>query len=310
MVNISHGSCALRTVGLEACHFFLGSYMHNPLLAGALAFAVGGVFAVDAFGLATVIPSGSGVEARFASQSNLFTASNPTVAPWAPPGFGPYPSGAPIPGLPGVVVTTGNNFQVPGGWTDFFNDNAGTTSYTLAQSNIADAFPIVAAQTQDIQVTIPFWRLEQAPLAVGYAFEQLNFTAEYLLTPNTGLTGSTPNFPLTVTGDIKSAGAYAQFEAVIEYQYASVNTAGVVGPFTSLGILTYSTTVTAPGVFTLNLNSAGALAATPAGDGLLQINGFMFIAGDPFEMTIIPEPTAMLLAPLAWLLLARRTRKA
>jgi hypothetical protein len=285
--------------------------MRHSAFAGVVVMSWVGLLATQAHAVATVSQAGSGVEARFASQSNAFTASNPTVGAWLAPGVGPYPSAAPIPGLPGAVFTTGNNFQPAGGWVDNFNDLFPPTTFTAATSNIADSYLPVATQTQDMQVTIPAWRFFQAPAAPGYAFEQLNFTSDYLLTGNSGLAGSTPAFPLSVNGVIKSPGAYAQFEAVIDYTFAAINTAGTIGPFASLGTLTYSTTALTPGAFSFNLNSAGALAATPATDGLLRINGFMFIAGDPFEMNInvVPEPASLLTTGCALVLLARRRRK-
>jgi hypothetical protein len=56
--------------------------------------------------------------------------------------------------------------------------------------------------------------------------------------------------------------------------------------------------------------STGTILPTPAGDGILELNGYAYIAGDPFEMNIsVPEPTSLALIPAAGLLLLLRRQR-
>ncbi|MBC7784154.1 MAG: hypothetical protein H7144_09960, partial [Burkholderiales bacterium] len=102
---------------------------------------------------ATVVQSGSGVQAYFGSQSNAYTASNPVVGGWGVPGFGVYPAGAVLPGLPPAPTSitfptyTGNNFQGAGSISNF-NDLAPGTTFTVGNSTIADSYLPVASQVE------------------------------------------------------------------------------------------------------------------------------------------------------------------
>ncbi len=269
---------------------------------------------------ANMVPLGSGVDARFGSQSNTYTDSDPTGLLWTAPGVGTYSPGSALPGLPGAPaplqypITFGNPFQNGGpGWTSNFVDTlAGTTSYAAATSNIADTFNPVPTMVQDAQVTVPALRLAQGPSAPGYAFIQLNFSADYGVTNNTtGLLGSTPNFPLTANGDIKGAGSYAQLDAQFNYSWTPVNSSLTpTGPTISLGTLTFQTTQTTPGLFVFPLTSSGTLSAAPTGDGILEINGYIYLAGDPSEIGIsLPEPVSLSILGLGTIVLLRRKLK-
>jgi hypothetical protein len=247
----------------------------------------------------------------FASQSEAYKDSDPTGILWGLAGVGPYPTGAGIPSLPAaptasIAAPTGGNAFAGGGWTSFFNDLAGASSYTAAQSTIDDNVAATPTFTADISLAIPAWRLYQAPGATGYAYDQLNFGSNYLVTSNPGLLGSTPGLPIYINGSvITGGGAYAQFDGVVNYTWlpVTINTAGLIlpaGPSVPLGQLTYTFTQTGGGTFNTTLFSSGALLATPAGDGILALDGQMWIAGDPFELnvTTVPEPSTFALLAL------------
>ncbi len=274
----------------------------------------------------TITRNGDGVEAMFASQSESYRDSDPTGILWGIAGSGPYASGSPLPGLPSPptpsISPAGGNAFAGGGWSSFFNDLAGTNSFTAAQSLIDDNISATPTVTSDVSIAIPGWRLLQAPLATGFAYEQLNFGSNYLFTSNPGLASSTPSLPIFINGSvIPGIGAYAQFDGVIDYTWipVTVNTAGIVapsGPQVSLGQLSYTFLQIGGGAFATTLFSSGSLAATPAGDGILALTGHMWIAGDPFDLhiTTIPEPSSLAILGVGALALLgyrwRRTRHA
>ena len=136
-----------------------------------------------------VTRSGDDVQAMFASQSDAYQDSDPTAIVFGPAGVGPYTTGVGLPFLPlaptaSIAAPTGGNAFAGGGWTSIFNDLAGSGSFTMAQSTIDDNVAATPAFTADISIAIPAWRLFQAPGATGYAYEQLNFGSNYLLTFN------------------------------------------------------------------------------------------------------------------------------
>jgi hypothetical protein len=265
---------------------------------------------------------GSGVEAMFASQSDAFRDSDPTGILWGvPAGFGLYPGGAVIPNLPAPptasISTPSGNAFAGGGYTALFADNlGGSTSFTAAQATIDDIVSATPAITSDVQIQFSNWRIAQGPTAPGYAYNQLNFGSNYLFTLNPGLGAAVnPAIPLLINGNTQGLTSYAQFDAVINYDWIPVttNTAGLIlpsGPTMSLGSLSYAWSVSGPGPFTLSLPSSGSLAATPAGDGVLSINGHAWVAGDPFTLNVnlVPEPSALGLLAVASVLSLRVSR--
>ncbi|MBX3423052.1 MAG: PEP-CTERM sorting domain-containing protein [Pirellulaceae bacterium] len=267
---------------------------------------------------------GSGVEAMFASQSEVFSDSDPTGILWGlSAGSGLYPSGAIIPSLPASptpsLTTAPGNAFAGGSYTASFIDNlGGSLSFTAAQATIDDSISATPAITSDVQILFPAWRVAQGPLAPGYAYNQLNFGSNYLFTFNPGLGAAVaPGIPLLLNGGTSGLTSYAQFDAVINYDWTpvTVNTAGIVGasgPTLSLGSLSYAWSVSGPGPIFLTLPSVGSLAATPAGDGVLSLTGHAWVAGDPFELNVtsnVPEPSAFALLLLAsGLGLVRRRR--
>lgn len=276
----------------------------RPLaLAGALVLGLG----LSAAEAQTITRQGSGVTAMFASQSQSFTNSDPVGIVWGPaPGFGPYAANAIIPGLPvpptpAIVPPIGNAFA-GGGWTSVFNDNLGTFNYTAAQGTIDDIIAAIPTTTADVQLQLQNWRLQQAAAAPGYAYMQFNFGSNYLFTFNPGLgAAANPAVPLLVAGNTQGLTSYAQFDAVINYDWlpVSINSSGVItqtGPTQSLGALSYAWQVLGPGPFSLSLPSTGSLAGVPIGDGILSLTGFAWMAGDPVDISVtaVPEPTTSL----------------
>ncbi|MEI8196225.1 MAG: PEP-CTERM sorting domain-containing protein [Phycisphaerae bacterium] len=279
----------------------------------AVAVAAGAASAAQA----TIAPVGSGVDAFFGSQGTGYMASNPSYV-FTPPASGPlYVAGTPLPGVPAPptpMVTTafGNPFQVISS-TSFFSDGLPLTTRTVAASKIVDNYNPVGTLVQDAAIDIPFWRLHQAAGASLYAYEQLNFYADYQVFTATPLLGSAPLIPLFVSGSVVSGGN-VQFDAAITYSWADyINTSGALGPPTTLGTIYYQWQQIGGGIFSVLVPSTGTLASTPLGStaGILELTGYAYLAGDPFDITITPEPaSAGLLVLGGTALLLRRRRSA
>jgi len=271
----------------------------------------------------------SGVKGFFAAQSEAFRKSDPNVPLWPLAGIGPYPSGAGITNLPAAPLASisappGNAFSgtgytpsAPNPAPAGFDDTVSTT----AVGTIADSYPTNPVLTSDARITIPSWTVNQNASAVGYAYEQMNFGSNYLVLSNPGLGANpSPSFPIFVSGQVISPGTYAQFDGVINYTWlpvtATINTAGTYtlapnGPSVSLGSLNYAYLQPSGGTFAAIVPSSGSLLATPAGDGILALDGEMWIAGDPFTLhatSTAPEPAALSLMSLAGVLLFGRRK--
>lgn len=298
--------------------------LSNSTLRTARALAVtvfAGLVAVSAQGQ-IITRYGDGVRAYFASQSDFFQDSDPTGATFGPAGLGPYTAGVVLPGLPAAptasLTPAGGNAFAGGGWTSVFNDLLPFTTYSAAQSTIDDLLNTSPTITSDISIAIPAWRLFQAAGASGYAYEQINFGSNYLFTSNPGLAAApSPNLPIFINGSVVTGGsAYIQFDGVIDYTWipVTINTTGTItaGSPISLGQLTYTFNQTGGGPFVQTLVSGGSLLATPFGDGVLALDGHMWIAGDPFEInvtTVVPEPASAVLLALGTLILGARRKR-
>ena len=308
-----HGSPNMRP--LENHGMTKLAFRHIAVLTAAVFV---GFLAADAQGQ-NITRVGSGVEAMFASQSEAYMASDPlTLPPFGPAGAGPYYPGnglpnSPVPGTglpnlpapptPSYIPPAGNAFA-GGGWPSSFNDLYSLNGFTAAQSVIYDNISSSPTVTSDINIGA-YMSLYQAPSAPGYAYEQLNFGSDYFLGSNPGLASSTPNLPIYVSGTVVgSSSAYAQFDAVVDYtwfpgSFNGTTTFTVSGPSVTLGQLSYSFYQAGGGSFNTTLYSSGTLLATPNNDGILALDGYMWVAGDPVDVTIssspIPEPSTLVL---------------
>jgi MYXO-CTERM domain-containing protein len=204
---------------------------------------------------------------------------------------------------------SGNPFQ---GTPSFagFNDGQPLASVATAKSVIGDVFNPSPINVADQAINIPYWNLYQAAGASLYAYEQLNFAADYQILTASPLLGGVSTVPLSIVGSVVGGGNL-QFDATMTYTWADINTAGIVGSPTTLGSLTYRFTQTGGGAFSQTLLPVGTLAPTPllSTAGILEITGYAYLAGDPFEVTVTPEPAALSLLALGAMTL-RRTRRA
>lgn len=265
---------------------------------------------------AAITPFGSGVDAYFGSQGTVYQDANPlTLTPFTSPGTAPlYPVGSPLPSVPAPptpLVTTpfGNPFQgAPS--TSLFNDGLPPATFAEAKSLITDNFNPAGTSVADAAINIPYWRLRQGPSAPAYAFEQLNFYADYMVYTPIPLAGSTPGIPLFIMGNVVSGGN-AQFDAQITYTWADVTADGAIIPASAvtLGTLSYQWSQAGGGTFSQTLYSTGSLSPAPSTAGVLELTGYAWIAGDPFDITITPEPGTLSLLAVGGLALVRRRKK-
>ena len=259
----------------------------------------------------TITRQGSSVEAMFASESEAYQASDPAGIPFGLAGSGPYAPGAGIPTLPpapapSVTPPSGGNPFAGTGWTSYFNDNYSSYGLgdTRAVSTINDNIVSSPTKTSDISITLPIMWLKQYPSATGYAYDQLDFGSNYAFTSNPGLAASpTPNLPVFITGTVQPAiTAYAQFDGVVDYTWIPVSgipgtTTFTIGTPLPLGQLSWTFLQNGGGSFNQTLTSSGSLGAIPSGDGILALDGHMWLAGDPSEITVlsVPEPSTLVL---------------
>ncbi len=259
----------------------------------------------------------SGVQAYFGSQGSVYEASDPAALPWTAPGTGPYTPGLPLPNVPGaptplVYPTPSGNAFGGAGYTSNFND--GFSQPTTASSTIQANYNPSPAVTSDANIQIPSWTLAQSPGAPSYAYEQLDFAADYMVNGGV-LGGSTPNFPLYISGNTSIATgvpSYAQLDGVVTYTWATYNLiTGVLGTPQPLGQLDYSFLQPSNvGPFSGTAISSGSLLATPASQGLLEITGEMWVAGDPYSISVtsVPEPSSIGLLAIGIGMMGRRKR--
>jgi hypothetical protein len=214
--------------------------------------------------------------------------------------------------LPNLPSPGGGGLPFAGGGApSSFTDPLVGTANTSAFSIIDDFYNPTGTSTSDVNITFPVWFFGQGTTAPSYAFEQINFTDIY---QSTGpLTASTPVFPIFVSGTVSPGGTpFVQFDASITHTWTVVNADGTTGATSTLGTLNYSWQTLAGGPFGQVVTNTGSLAATPAGGGLLELTGYAWVAGDPFEFNLqsVPEPTTLgVMAIGALALLRRRGRR-
>ena len=254
-----------------------------------------------------VVPVASGVVAWFGS-SAPYQSSDPAGYSYSPPAIGPYGSGvlggSPTPAAIYPIAPAGNAFQGTVS-TSTFNDGYGTT----AQSNITDSVNPTPTVTADVSVSIPSWSFNQGFAGAFFAWEQLNFDAQYQVTGP--LAGSTPNLPLYISGFVApGAGTYAEFDAQITYTAWTYNLINGTYNSATLGTLTYQWTQSGGGAFATSITSSGTLAGVSS-PAWLELSGYAWVAGDPFsiEISSVPEPSSLGLLALGALALVGRHRR-
>lgn len=294
--------------------------MRKSLFVAAIALVGLPLAAERAEAVAPVTQLGSSVAAGFYSNLGTPAMQDPSAFGYVAPAIGAYPhfvsvmGATPLPPIyPGLF--TGNNFQSAGGYTNNFNDGLPIASRAVATSIIADSYLPISTNLEDISVTIPGWRVRQAPGATGYVVNQLNFDSVYMLPAGSSLGTSGATLPLTVKGIFGPAG-YAQFDAVMSYTYTPfINTAGTPGIPVPLGDIRYAFDAATPNLpFTATVSGVNSLAAlgVQPNSGILEIHGHAWIAGDPFDLeaTLVPEPTCALALVGLPLVLRRRRKEA
>jgi hypothetical protein len=262
---------------------------------------------------ATITRLTSGVDAYFGSQGTGYQDADPSsLLPFTPPATGPlYPAGSPLPNVPSVVTPLGGNPFQGTPWISTFNDGLPPAALAAAGSKITDNFNSGGTLVEDVSIAIPYWRLEQGPSASAYAYEQLDFYATYgVYSPPAPLAGSAANIPLFIFGNVVTGGN-VQFDAQVTYTWYDTTSDGAIipGSQVTLGTLSCQWSQLGGGSFSLPLSFAGTLLPAPSTAGRLDLTGYAWIAGDPFEITIVPEPASLSLLALGSLALLRRRRQ-
>ena len=265
-----------------------------------------------AFGQITSVVS-SEVEGFFGSQSDAFQLSEPPINPtWTANATGPYGVGGPTvpaiyPGFPNPSLTYTSTIAYDTGHTGpgFADTQLTAANYDIVGNfsggaNTGDAF----AMTGTGGMT-----LVQPPSATGFTYEKVEFVMTYGVGPAGLASGVAPAYPFLVSGNVFTGG-YAEFGAQIDYWWQPVIPGTIIpsGPASNLGTLQYSFLQPGGGSFSQVVNHSGpVLAGVGAGSiGFLQITGHMFVAGDPFSISVVsvPEPSTLALAGIGVLALA------
>jgi len=285
----------------------------------------------------------SDVEGFFGANSDAAQLSEaPATPPWAavgplalphgPTGLPNLPvlyAGFPTPNPPtNPPITPTIPFPAPAGHSDAFvalgtkadyhlyGGFAGTGNFTR------NAYVGLGNSTGSIGMD-----LVQPVSAVGYAYEEEEFTIDYGVNPTGGLAPGAPsgNRVYVVSGSFLPGLTHgAEFGADVEYWWIPtvVNTGtGVItsyGTPQSLGSLEYDHYI-APvtGPFTAVVPDTFAspyLLGVAAGQtGILDLTGDMYLYGDPVDLSVsvvVPEPASLSLLTLGSLgLLARRRNR-
>jgi hypothetical protein len=262
----------------------------------------------------------SSMQGYFASQSvgsnSAYEDSNVPFTHWTAPGIGPYGNLThgllnvpPAPTPPVYPATVGNWAFGGAGYSHSFTDSAThptTGSFTIIAHNNPNPTTV-----NNENIRLPSMVLTQAPGSTGYAYEQLDFVADYLISGGI-LAASAPNHPISIHGNVDTvANAYVEFGGAVNYTW--IDLTGTTSTPQLLGQVDYQFKQGNGGPFTATIYpNAGTLAATPTTNGILELTGQFWVDGDPSSIEVsssVPEPTTLALVWPAGLLLIRRNRK-
>jgi len=251
----------------------------------------------------------SNVDAYFGAQSDAYHATDPTPLPaWGVAGTGPY-GGTAIPNVPPQPPSLpGPPPPYPGGLhapfspavsNSAFNDGFGN----IANSSIVGGLVGSGATTNNATLAANMFLLQAT--GTGYAYEQIDFSIDYQVTPGalTGQSLFTQTF--NVFGNIGSGG-FAEFGGQLNFWDWNGSTATAVGSplnfyYLQVGAGPFATSV-----------SASALEGPVLGPDIYWITGDLYVDGDPSSINVqsVPEPASCMLLGigLAGLAFARRFR--
>jgi hypothetical protein len=271
-----------------------------------------------AFGVISPVPTGSAVAGGF--YSNL---GSPILQDPAGYGFtslvpvGPYLPGTALLAPSGPSTTLfglgpGVNFQSTP-VNQAFNDGLPIPQRANSVSVITHTYPLLPTnRLEDIHVDLPLFGVKQATGATGYVASQLNFISSYVISGTALGGGGFPVPAIVAKGKFGPAG-YAQFQAVFNYTFTPFGSTSNLGVPVPLGNITYDFNATPPGLpFSFSVPGVNNLINhTSTANGLLDIHGYAWIAGDPFELeisTTVPEPVSLVLFVVPALLMGRPRR--
>jgi hypothetical protein len=238
--------------------------------------------------------TGSNVDAYFGAQSDAYQQPNPVSLPssWTAvtTGLSPYTGLTQLPGVPGppIFYTPPSNVtQFSGPALSSFS-NLGDSANSIIQTTIGSSGTV-----DDAQIKLIMSVIEASGL--GYAYEQLNFDAEYAITNvsnaayfNTGLLGTTVTRSFLISGNLPNSTDFATFGGEIDYYDVTTST--------PLGSVTFGTTVTGVGPFSQTVTGSGLVVGINGPD-VLQLTGSFFLIADPASVSVqsVPEPSTLAL---------------
>jgi hypothetical protein len=227
----------------------------------------------------------SNVDAYFGSQSDAVQISDPPVlAPWPPVGPGPY-LGTALPGVPGPPGSTAGP-PYPGGINVPFSPAPHKSAFNDTLLNSANSLIVggingIGATTNDATLNA---NMNLTQTAGGYAYEQIDFGIDYNVAVGAVTQGSLVSRGFMVTGNVGTAGGFAQFGGQLTYWNA---TTGVqLGP-----PLTFSFFHAGGGPFAAFVPASQFESQVVGGD-ILRVTGDLFVIGDPAQISVqmVPEP--------------------